>query len=353
MPRRFFALAFLSSAAAAAAPLPLNVGGRVVQERDGALSFGWPGIYFEGRFRGTGVRVRVEGQEEHLRLLVDGEEKMRFRRTPRVDATVDGLTPGEHVVRLEKLGESQTGGGRFLGFAPTGDGTPLPPRPRARQIEFIGDSFTAGYGITSTVRECTKREVEDRTDTQQTYGPLVAKHYDADYRIHAYSGFGIVRNYAGGSPGLSLPRIYGRTRPDEAGRQSELAAAWHPGLIVIKLGTNDFSTPLKAGERWRTKADLESDYRRTYFDFVRRLHALYPRARFLLLGGEDYFPQVEQVAVEVERAAPGLAVAVNYGELERTACDWHPSVADNRKLAEQLIRTIDGLTAFRKAELPW
>ena len=342
------ALALLSSSSVAAQPLPLNVGGRVIEDRDGGLSFGWPGVYFEGRFSGTGVRVRLEGRNEHLRLLVDGEEKLRFRDVGRADVAVEALPPGEHVVRLEKLSESQTGGGRFLGFVPTGDGVPLPARPRVRQIEFIGDSFTAGYGIMSPVRECTKREVHDLTDTQQTYGPLVARHYDADYRVHAYSGFGIVRNYAGGSPGLSLPRVYSRLKPDESRRLDRADPRWRPQLIVIKLGTNDFSTPLQPGEAWGDKAQLGVDYRSAYAGFLRTLRSRHPAARFILLGGEDWFPLVEEVAAAANRAVPGLAVALNYGELERTACDWHPSLADNRKLAQQVIHAIERLSPFRQ-----
>src|SRR5581483_9468286 len=98
-------------------------------------------------------------------------------------------------VRLEKMTESQQGGSRFIGLFPTLGDVPLPAPRRARQIEFIGDSYTVGYGNVSPSRTCTREEVHDRTDTQQAFGPLVARHYDADDRIVAYSGFGIVRNY--------------------------------------------------------------------------------------------------------------------------------------------------------------
>ena len=53
----------LSAAAPAAAPLPVDIGGRVVRDSDGALRFGWPGVYFEGRFHGTGVTVAEPGND--------------------------------------------------------------------------------------------------------------------------------------------------------------------------------------------------------------------------------------------------------------------------------------------------
>jgi hypothetical protein len=53
-------LAFVLAAPLAAQDrLPVHDGGRVVEAPDGALAFGWSGIYFESRFRGTGFSVAV------------------------------------------------------------------------------------------------------------------------------------------------------------------------------------------------------------------------------------------------------------------------------------------------------
>jgi hypothetical protein len=160
---------FLALAAVAMAPqetpLPVHIGGRVIREGAGGSGFGWPGVYFEGRFRGSAVRVRFEAPAEHMRLLIDGVEKLVFKQPGRVDMLLDRLPEGEHSSRLEKLTESQQGGGQFLGFLAPAGVRPLPPEPRARQIEFIGDSYTVGYGNTSPTRQCTQREVHDRTDT--------------------------------------------------------------------------------------------------------------------------------------------------------------------------------------------
>src|SRR5688572_27673024 len=265
-----YALLLLAAAAAAPAgpaPLPVNVPGRVLHDSDGTIRFGWPGIYFEGRFQGTGLRVRFVAPQEHMRLLVDGQPKALFTKAGLVDLTVGGLPAGEHVVRLEKQTESQTGGGRFLGFYPVSGTVPLGAPSKPRRIEFIGDSHTVGYGNTSATRQCTGQEVHDRTDTQQAFGPLLARRYDADYRIIAYSGFGIVRNYNGGDPERSLPRIYAQPTPDTQADNGAAETGWRSQIIVINLGTNDFSTPLHTGERWRSADELRADYRKTYADF--------------------------------------------------------------------------------------
>jgi lysophospholipase L1-like esterase len=344
---RRLVLAALAAATIGAAPpeltLPLNVGGRVVRESGGAMRFGWPGVYFEGRFRGTAVRLRFETPTEHMRLLVDGVEKARFQAPGAVDLTVGGLAAGEHVVRLEKLTESQSGGGRFLGFLPAAGSAALQPPRRARQIEFIGDSNSVGYGNTSPRRECSDADVHAATDTQQAFGPLAARRMDADYRILAYSGFGIVRNYAGSSPGLSLPLIYERAKPDEPASREPPDPHWRPQLVVINLGSNDFSTPLRPGERWASEAALREDYRRTYGAFVRGLAVRHSRARFLLMASHAFHEDVRQVAAALPAPLRARTSILRFGDLARTGCNWHPSLADHRKLADELSAAIEAM----------
>jgi lysophospholipase L1-like esterase len=337
-----FLLAASQTPAAPHPALPVHAGGRVAPAEDGALAFGWPGVYFEGRFRGTGVEVAVESGTEFMRVLVDGEEKALLRRPGSARLALRGLRAGEHVVRLEKQTESQTGGGRFIGFRALDGGVPLPPRPRERQIEFIGDSYTVGYGNTSPGRTCTEREVHDRTDTQRAFGPLLANRLNADYRIHAYSGFGIVRNYAGGRPGESLPVIYSRLVPDNPQKTEAAPGAWRPQLIVVNLGTNDFSTPLKAGEPWRTQEDLRRSYRTRYIAFARELMERQPQARLILMGSDAFIDEVRQVAAAIGKAGGREVRALRFGELENTGCNYHPSMKDHEALAALLEQALRG-----------
>jgi lysophospholipase L1-like esterase len=328
--------------------VPAHIGGRVIQGQDGSASFGWPGTYFEGRFRGTALRVRFETPAEHMRLFIDGEEKLLSKRLHETDTIIRGLPPRDHVVRLEKLTESQAGGGRFLGFFT--DGEPLPVKPRARQIEFIGDSYTVGYGNTSATRTCPGTLVHDTTDTQQAFGPLLAKRLDADYRVNAFSGFGIVRNYGGSSPDSSLPAIYPRLKPDDSTHVETATASWQPQLIVINLGTNDFSTPLKPNERWKDDASLKAAYRARYVQFVRDLQRAHPAAQFILMGSDLYFPEVQKVAQELD-AGPRVST-VRFTGLDYSGCDSHPSLADDRLLSDLLEREIARLGLWRWGGVP-
>ncbi|NML07066.1 SGNH/GDSL hydrolase family protein [Sphingomonas sp. G-3-2-10] len=336
--KRIWAIAALALVTMACAdtgrPLAVHEGGRSVRDADGALRSGWPGVYYEARFSGTSVNVGVETRRETVRVLIDGVERSRIARPFSGQLIIDELTPGEHLVRLERLTESQPGEIRFLGFF-TAEGQALSPPPaRAKRIEFIGDSHSVGYGNTSPTRDCDGARVHVTTDTQQAYGPLLAKRLDADYRVIAWSGFGVVRNYAGNMPGESLPSIYWRAVPGEAVPLAN--DGWKPQLIVIYLGTNDFSTPVKAGEAWADEAALRTAWRTRYAGFVRELAAKQPQARFVLIGGPSFDADTRAVAAALNGSMARPVVTVTTPAMELTGCNWHPSLKDQRSLADLL-----------------
>lgn len=322
-------LALLLAAAIVQAPLPLNIGGRVAPAPDGAYDFGWPGVYFEGRFTGPSVEVAVDTGAEHLAVSVDGVRKAELTKSGETRLKLDDLGAGQHVVRLDKLTESQTGSARFEGFfVEKGRALPAPGRPR--RIEFIGDSHTVGYGVRSTSRDCTEQQVHDLTDTRQAFGPILAGRLDADYRIEAFSGRGVVRNYNGLAPGEPLPALFPRLIPGQGEPRVAASDPWKPDVVVIGLGTNDFSTPLHPGEAWADEAALRKDYRETYVTFVQGLKASRPGARVFLIAGDTFAEDVAEVA---DRTG---AKAVRITDMDRGACHWHPSVADQRMMADRL-----------------
>lgn len=309
--------------------LPLNIGGRVAPAADGAYDFGWPGVYFEGRFTGTSVEVVVDTGAEHLAVSIDGARKAELTEAGELHLLLDRLGPGEHTVRLDKLTESQTGSARFEGFfvGPREAALPAPERPR--RIEFIGDSHTVGYGVRSASRTCTEQQVHDLTDTSLAFGPILAGRLDADYRIEAFSGRGVVRNYNGLAPGEPLPVLFPRMIPGQA-EPRVTEDDWRPDIVVVGLGTNDFSTPLYPGEAWADAAALRHDYRETYVTFVQGLKASRPGVRVFLIAGDTFAEDVAEVA---DRTG---AKAVRITGMDSGACHGHPSVADQRMMADRL-----------------
>ncbi|MDV6332713.1 SGNH/GDSL hydrolase family protein [Asticcacaulis sp. 201] len=322
-----------------AAMIPPIVG-RVKAEAT-AVTYQWPGTYIEAAFTGPDISINLNDSANILRVYVDGVLKTTLNRPGKTVEALTHLGKGPHTIRLERLTETQGTTGAFEGFF-TPKATVTAVAPRARQIEFIGDSYTVGYGNTSSKRQCTPDELWATTDTQQAFGPLTAKHYSADYQINAFSGRGIVRNYDGfiGDP---LPALYPYALYD--GKSQYTNPAWQPQIIVIALGGNDFSTPVHAGEKWKSQDELRADYIASYVAFVKTLRERNPTARFLLAdyGEAEIIGDITEVIRRLATDGETRVSAFHAGsDFERTGCDWHLNTADSQRISQALIAYIDG-----------
>ncbi|GAA4754206.1 SGNH/GDSL hydrolase family protein [Sphingomonas daechungensis] len=321
--------------------LPMHVGGRAVLRENEVLRQ-WPGTYFETAFNGTEIYFRVGEGEQKLHVRLDGQVIQTLMRPAAGLYALTGLAKGPHRLAVEVASESQAGPTAFGGFfAPASTKASNWPA-RTRQIEFIGDSHTVGYGNTSATRQCTEQEVWETTDTSHAFGPILARRYAADYEVNAISGRGVVRSYDGAAVD-SLPTIY----PYVLFNRDKLArdATWQPSLIVISLGTNDFSTQLHPDEKWRSRKELSADFRSSYVAFVKRLRAANPDAQFVVWTTDA---ANGEIAAEVRSAVEDLKAAgekridfVEIAGLEFGGCNYHPSVADDRRIAERLAVVVD------------
>ncbi len=142
----------------------------------------------------------------------------------------------------------------------------------SRQIEFIGDSLTAGYGNMSTGHDCSSTGGVAR-NTDVSSGALTARPVDADCQVNAFSGLGMVRNYDGHSAGTGYRMYYDRALLNVGGDVWR-DAGWRPRVVVAVLGIDDFSTALEPGEPW-TPESLVSEHKAAYHGFLGKLRARY------------------------------------------------------------------------------
>ncbi len=326
--------------------LPLTIGGRVVAG-EGDLSRyrrQWPGTYFEGAFQGRAVDIAVGPGEVSLRIRLDDAAPVALVRPAPGRYRLNAASPGRHSVRVDVVSESQAGATAFGGlYAPAGSIPLAAPAVRPRAIEFIGDSHTVGYGNSSTSRDCTEGQVWETTDTSQGIAGQLSRRYGAAYRVNAISGRGIVRNY-GGFAAPTVPDAYpyalfdGKTLANDAG--------WQPQVIVMALGTNDFSTPLKSEERWKTRDALHADYEARYVRFVQDLRRRNPRAFFVLwatdLADGEIAREVAKVGDKLRASGETRFAVVPVTGLSFGGCHFHPNVADDSRIADAIGNAIDG-----------
>jgi lysophospholipase L1-like esterase len=317
--------------------LPVHIGGRVTPfDPIVGYQHQWPGVYFEAQFKGARVTLNFNDAINISAIYIDGKHVQTESKPGVGFVELDVKPSAEHTIRVETLTEAQQSASGFVGFSVPDRKMVLPaPAPRARQIEFIGDSYTVGYGNMSGKKQCTPDELHDTTDTSQAYGPLTAKAFNADYQINAFSGRGIVRNYDGFA-GDPLPVLYPYVLFDKATEYQD--DSWKPQVIVIGLGGNDFSTPVKPGEKWKDDAALKADYEASFVAFVKTLRARNPQAFFLLTKyeGPTVAEEVEKVAALLKADGETLLDTIGLDGFTLNGCDWHLDSNDHKRISEQL-----------------
>ncbi len=172
------------------------------------------------------------------------------------------LQPGDHLVEIIRKTVTRETPGQFFGFRLDADGQWLPLPHVARQIEFIADSQSTGYGDLSRSPDCADDAVPSLSDASQSYAVLTAKQLQADWQLNAMNCIGVVRNCGGVWPGVTIQTYISRTL------QSDSASVyhdpqWHPQVLVLWLGGNDFSAPLAKEEPW-TRVTLKRAFDRHY-----------------------------------------------------------------------------------------
>ncbi|MBB4629138.1 SGNH/GDSL hydrolase family protein [Paracoccus denitrificans] len=325
------------------AALPAAVTGRAAAGPSGeGYRHEWPGFHASARFEGTGVTLRFDDSLNRWRVMLDGKA-VEVSRPGRQDLRIEGLAPGPHEIRAEKISEP-SGPALFGGFFLGDPAQALPPPdPVPRLIEFIGDSDTVGFANTAERRDCDAEEIYAATDTSRSFGPQVAAALGADYRIVARSGIGLLRNYGGAEPDRTMDRLYPLALPGDG---DAVALPQRPAdIVVVGLGSNVFGSDLAPGEAWRDKAELRRDFGPALADFAAARMQENPGAAMVLLAFGEYGPEL----VEAHRAASELLAArglanqlVILGDPRRNACLWHPSAQDHAMIAQTLIEALKG-----------
>jgi len=305
------------------------------------------------RFEGRAIGVVVDDARSGYTLEIDDKAVKFIPSGDEGEHTewLRGLRPGQHQLTLIRRNESPEQPGTIRGFLlDNGHWLPAPTRNR-RQIEFIGDSFTAGLANLSKRRACNAATVRTTTDAGQTFGAQTAAHYHADWELNAMSGMGMNRNWNGNRPEVNFRDFYHRLLQNDAASNVD-EAEWHPQLLVIGLGINDFSTPLHQGEKW-TKDSLAEEFKTGYKALIDDLRAHYGAVAIIATAArvrpdDQQAPLVRQV-VDEANAGGDLAISyVEYDKLQLAGCQWHPTLDDHRRMAQILIEAIDATEIFAK-----
>ncbi|MBN2340713.1 MAG: hypothetical protein JXX29_03890 [Deltaproteobacteria bacterium] len=335
----------------------INYFGRVDCTTPAAPTFSYPGVTIRTGFSGSSIHMDFLDSGNHTNtnyydVSIDDAPSTRLAMIPGTHtyALAENLRAGAHTIEIFKRVESNygTGQGTFLGFRIDAGETILPVPPKPYRIEFIGDSITCGYG--NTVAVDTPGEYHYTTETanaHKSWAAITAEQIHAELSIVAYSGRGVFRN-VNGMKGNTIPKMYFKTLPDHPQGMTWEPNRFIPDIVVINLGTNDFSPSLSESKL----NEVRFHYHETTAIFVATLRKTYPQAAIILAVGpmlSDDYPEGYNALSSVTAALRHIVNArsaegdtnMYFIQLPREAslwgADWHPTETTHRKMADALV----------------
>jgi len=303
----------------------------------------WPAVAWRTAFAGTSIGIDTEDRAGY-HVEIDGQVMAPVpAKAIRQTTWYRGLSPGAHTIEIIRMGPTPRAPGNFYGFEVGRDGRWLSlHQSPTRQLMLIGDSGATGYGDLSPSVNCPD-DVLPLTDASQSFGVLAARALHADWQLNAMNGIGLVRNWHGIWPGTDFGTYAGRTlQSDPTSIDSD--AHWHPQVAIVSIGFNDLATPLESSEPW---TDLT--LRLAFINAVRSLLAGLRQelgAQALIIVMTDPVsnnPGNELIETQIETRRAGgdqRILALPMPGLEHTSCNYHPSLADHRRLSALLVKII-------------
>ena len=286
------------------------------------------------------VSFDIEG-EARFRFYIDGKPQkyitVNGRKKEKFVAPKDGK---QHLFRLLKVSESNPGKICIRGIS-LGKGGTFGEKPTTsnRRIEFIGDSFTVGYGVDANGPE--DGTPFEKTNASKSYAFLLAEGYKADYQVNAVSGRGLVRNYANIVPEWTLENLYEYTMMG-APEQDPNTERWdfstfHPQVVVVFVGINDFQGNPPYADK--------GAFKKAYAGLLEKLRKVHPGVKFLLLStkvwpNDDLTPTVKSI-YDAEVAAGKRDVEFMVLQTANVGLLGHPDIHSHEDMVKA-IRSIVG-----------
>lgn len=281
-------------------------------------------------------------------VFVNGEPEPR-KRFPLKEGTnsyvlYESDREEEAVIRFAKLSEAAFSKMSIVSIS--ADGELRPAEPKARRMEFIGDSITCGFGIESKSAEDNFRTAEENSDI--TYAALTAKAFGADFNLISWSTIGVwSSDTKDGTRNDSwiMPMIYDAADVGIEGVTDRTPwdfGSFVPHVIVVNLGTNDESYTKDIPER-------QEEFSAAYGKFIADVRKNNPSSYIVCaLGmmGAELFSAVEKAVSEL---SDGKIFAFELdGQLEAdgTGSGGHPNGVTHKKAAEKLIGKISEITGW-------
>ncbi|MBN1791565.1 MAG: hypothetical protein JW830_13775 [Bacteroidales bacterium] len=311
--------------------------GRFHENSEGGQVFMYSGCAIRTVFTGTSVDLIMKDDSLRNMFTVIIDDSLLVLTADRADSTyrlAENLPDTKHNLEIIRRTEWHGGNTTFLVLKLDKGGKTYPPELKERKIEFIGDSYTCGYGNEGKSRE--EHFTYKTENNYLTFGAITARAVNAEYLAVCRSGIGIVQGYGGGRE-FTMPGYY-----DEIISDSTISwdySKYHPQLVVIDLAGNDLSAPLDSAE-----------FVNAYVTFLKRIRQNYAEASIICIAGpsspgEEWTTWQNLIHAVVDQFGE-TDRAVHYFEFtpfEPNGSDWHPNVEEHQRMADELVPFVKDL----------
>jgi predicted amidohydrolase YtcJ/lysophospholipase L1-like esterase len=303
------------------------------------------GCYLQGSFKGSSIEMvlqdqHLNGNRNYLSVVLDGEYQGRIRTVTGQNCYVlaEKLENGEHTILVSKATESAIGYVEFTGFN-CHELLPAPEKPE-RKIEFIGNSITCGTGLDLSGIPCDSADWYDQHNAYLAFGPLLARRLNAQWLLSSVSGIGIERNWNGIGP--TMPQVYQNTYLGSDSAKLWDFSSYVPDLVVVSLGTNDFSDG--DGKIPRALPD-STKFITAYLQFLKTIRRNYPQAVICcvsspVMQGEksrilrQYLELIVDSMHDQENDA--RVTKFFFAKIYDHGCNSHPDRREHEQMADEL-----------------
>lgn len=317
------------------------------------VTYDWSGVYFRVKFNGPYLAMKCsDSKNSWFNLWIDKEMCAREDRKFIVAAKdtiivlAEGLGKGEHEVILQKRTEGEQG--RFTVHSFLSEGEILQANGRKeRHIEFIGDSYTCGYGTESTSGN--DPFLPETENCNLTYAAIAARYFNADFNLISHSGQGVCRNYDDYRPGYNMPDRYTQVFDEstEMVWTKDMAPHGKPDIVVIYLCTNDFST---------ARQPHEMIFAGRYIELLKKVKAYYGEEIPILCMASnvtpfsfDYIRNACLMSGLENVSYMGMTTNVHNHSTDLGA-SAHPNYKGQLKVASNVIPYISSITGWEMEE---
>jgi lysophospholipase L1-like esterase len=315
--------------------------GRTVAEPDGAVRFGYAGVTLGLTVEGSRLAMDAASSSANslLDVVVDGGAPVMLHLDPKQHTyeLFKDAGPGSHHVEIVHRTETWQGVPAIARFTTDGKFQAAPALP-SRKLMVMGDSVTCG---TAMERGEGDQNTPAWWNARLSYGMLLGQPLHAQVQLVCYGGRGLVRSYNNRTDEYQLPAFYELAIPDAAHPVKWKQADYHPDLILVAIGTNDFTQGIPEREA----------YVDAYTAFVRTLLRDHPHAQIALtegaiLNGEKKAALTRDILDTVARVGDARVHAIASEYHPGDAANAHPTTPQHAEMARELAPQLRALTGW-------